>query len=97
VDEPKARLLARVSESYATLTWCSLSEAWITRTSVLPAGAVSWSSNTCRRSPDAGPTPATVYDLPAVTEKLVESTGELEAAAPAARIATVYWPALTGM
>ena len=29
--------------------------------------------------------------------KLVETDGGLEAGAPTGRIATVYWPALTGM
>ena len=29
--------------------------------------------------------------------KLVETVGGLEAGAPAGRVATVYWPELTGM
>ena len=40
--------------------------------------------------------PATVYAWPACTGTVVDSTGFEVAAAPAARMATVYSPAVTG-
>ena len=49
-----------MSPPQLTETKLCLSEAWMIRTIALPDGVVSWSSRTCSRSPDSGPSPATV-------------------------------------
>ena len=54
------RLYARVAPPAFTVTWCSFSDAWMTRTSDLPLGVFSRSSRTWSRSALFGPTPATV-------------------------------------
>ena len=77
------------------VTLSCFSDAWITRTRDLPGGAVSSSWRTCSRSPLAGPMPATVYAPPGAMCTLVDSTGAEAGAAPAPRMATVYWPAAT--
>ena len=56
----KARLLASVALPVRTVTWCSFSDAWMTRTIDLPWGVVSRSFSAWSRRPLAGPIAATV-------------------------------------
>src|ERR1022692_1068508 len=84
-----ASLPARTCFPAVTVTWCCCSDAWITRTSALPRGVVSLSRITCKRRPDDGPIPATVYASPDATSTLVERTGLELGEAPAKRMATV--------
>ena len=56
----KARSRASRRWPARTVTRCSLSDAWITRTSDLPWGVPSRSSSTWSRSSFSGPIPATV-------------------------------------
>lgn len=54
-----------------------------------------WSGRVRSWSAEPGPSPATVYALPFLTWTVELMTGVAEAAAPAARMATVYWPVAT--
>ena len=75
----------------STATDLARAEPWITRTRDCPlAGRVRSSLMTARPRSAYGPTPATVYALPDVALTLVDSTGGLDAGAPAGRMLTAY-------